>query len=139
MTLYVTHPSALMEARRRMLRRLFEEGSEVERVMSFPVELTESAEEYVVKAFLPGLTSEDVNIQFSDGILSIDGEYKDLSEEKTEKLINEFPIGRFARSFEIANPILDEKIAASMSNGILIVKVPKAEVAKPRTIKIVAK
>jgi Molecular chaperone (small heat shock protein) len=130
-----------MEARRRMMRRMIEENFSADRVMSFPVELSETGNEYTLKAFLPGLASEDVNIQFNNGILSIEGEYKAAAEadEKVEHLIDEFPAGRFARSFELADPILDEKIDASMSNGVLTVRIPKAEEAKPRTIKIVAK
>jgi HSP20 family protein len=128
-----------MEARRRMMRRMIEQNFSSDRVMSFPVDLSETDEEYTLKAFLPGLTSDEVNIQFNNGILSIDGEYKAEADEKTEKLVDEFPAGRFARSFELADPILEEKIDASMSNGVLTVHVPKAEEAKPRTIKIVAK
>jgi HSP20 family protein len=128
-----------MEARRRMFRHMFEENFNADRVMSFPVELEETDEAYTLKALLPGLTSAEVNIQFSNGILSIEGEYKAAADEKAEKLINELPAGRFARSFELEDTILDEKIEASMSNGVLTVRVPKAEEAKPRTIKIVAK
>lgn len=139
MTLYLTNPSAIMQARRRMMRRLFEENFNADRVMSFPVALTESSEEYTLKALLPGLTSDEVNIQFNNGVLSIDGEYKAVEEQKAEKLVDELPEGRFGRSFELADSIKEEKIEASMSNGILTVRVPKAEEAKPRTIKIIAK
>ena len=139
MTLYVANPSAIMEARRRMMRRLFEENFSADRVMSFPVELSETEETYTLKAFLPGLTTEQVNIELTNGVLSIDGEYKAVEDEKAEKLMDEFPAGRFARSFELADSILEDKISASMSNGVLTVVVPKAEEAKPRTIKIVAK
>jgi len=139
MNLYVTHTPELIEARRRMMRRFFEENFSADRVMSFPVNMVETDEEYTLKAFLPGLTSDEVNIQFNNGTLSIDGEYKAAGDEKIEALIEEFPVGRFARSFELADPILEEKIDASMSNGVLTVHVPKADEAKPRTIKIVAK
>ena len=139
MTLYVANPSAVIEARRRMMRRLFEENFNGERGMSFPVELSETNEAYTLKAFLPGLTTDEVNIELTNGVLSIDGEYKVVEDEKAEKLMDEFPTGRFARSFELADSILEDKIAASMSNGVLTVIVPKTEEAKPRTIKIVAK
>jgi len=139
MTLYLTNPSAVIEARRRMMRRLFDENFSANRVMSFPVTLAETAEEYSLKALLPGLTSEEVSIQFNNGVLSIEGEYKAAADEKAEKLIDELPEGRFARNFELNDPIKEEKIEASMSNGVLTVRVPKAEEAKPRTIKIVAK
>ena len=102
------------------------------------MELNETDEEYTLNAMLPGLNAEDVNIQFSNGHLSIDGEYK-VVEDRVKPLVNEFPSGCFARSFELSYPILAEKIAASMSNGVLTMQVPKAEEAKPRTIKIVAK
>jgi HSP20 family protein len=139
MTLYVTNPQAVMEARRRMMRRMFDENFAEERVMSFPVDLSETSEEYTLKAFLPGLSAEEVNIEYNNNTLSINGEYKAEEEDKSEKLLNEFPAGRFGRSFELAEPIILDKIEASMSNGVLTVRIPKAEEAKPRTIKIVAK
>jgi HSP20 family protein len=139
MTLYVTNPQAVMEARRRMMRRMFDENFAEERVMSFPVDLSETSEEYTLKAFLPGLSAEEVNIEYNNNTLSINGEYKAEEEDKSEKLLNEFPAGHFGRSFELAEPIILDKIEASMSNGVLTVRIPKAEEAKPRTIKIVAK
>ena len=139
MTLYLSNPAAVMEARRRMMRRLFEENFDNSRVMSFPVDLSETDEAYTLKAFLPGLTAEDVNIQYNNDTLVIDGEYKTVEDEKSEKLVSEFPVGRFGRSFELSDPIKEDQIEASMSNGVLTIRVPKAEEAKPRTIKIVAK
>ena len=138
MTLYIANPSAMLESRNRMLRRFLAEKYDSEPVMTFPVELKESDEEYLLKALLPGLKTDEVNIQLNDGILSIEGEYKE-SEESNDLLINEFPTGRFARSFELNSPVVVEKIDASMSEGVLTVHLPKAEEAKPRTIKIIAK
>jgi len=138
MTLYVANPSALMEARRRMMRHMIADSINEQRVMTFPVELSENDEEYTLRAMLPGMSAEDVNIQFTNGVLSVDGEYTQ-AEDRVEPLMDEFPTGRFARSFELSKSIVADKIEASMSNGILAVKVPKAEEAKPRTIKIVAK
>ena len=151
MTLYVTNPAAVMEARRRMIRRMFDESFDNSRVMSFPVELSETEEAYTLKAFLPGISADEVNIQYNNDTLSIEGEYKapvedkaaeDTSAEEEVKsvvLLNEFPYGRFARSFELSDPILVDSIEAGMSNGVLTIRIPKAEEAKPRTIKIVAK
>lgn len=138
MTLYFANPNALMEARRRMMHRMVADGFENARVMTFPVELSETGEEYTLKAMLPGLNAEDINIQLNNNVLSIDGEYK-VAENREESLMDEFPGGRFARSFELSDAVLADKIEASMSNGILTVRIPKAEEAKPRTIKIVAK
>ncbi len=138
MTLYFANPNALMEARRRAMRRMVADSFENERVMTFPVELSQTDEEYTLKAMLPGLSAEEVNIEINNSILSIDGEYK-VAENSETPLIGEFPAGRFSRSFELSDAVLADKIEASMSNGILTVRIPKAEEAKPRTIKVVAK
>ena len=88
---------------------------------------------------LPGLTAEDVNIQFVDNVLTIDGEYRELKEDDKETLFSELPVGRFSRSIEINDPVKVEQIEASMKDGILTIHIPKAEEAKPKTIKINAK
>ncbi len=138
MTLYFTNPEAIIEARRRKMQQMLERTFSGERVMSFQVDLSETDETYTLKALLPGLSTDDVNIQVNNGTLTIDGEYKN-SETKEEVLVKEFPTGRFARSFELSDPIVTEKISATISNGVLTVLLPKSEEAKPRTIKIVAK
>jgi HSP20 family protein len=137
MTLYV-NPNAVMEARRRMMRRMVADSFDNGRVMTFPVELSETAEEYTLRAMLPGMSADDVNIELNSNVLTISGEYK-VAENREQPLVDEFPNGRFARSFELSDAVLAEKIEASMSNGILSVRIPKAEEAKPRTIKVVAK
>lgn len=137
MTLYV-NPNALMEARRRMMRRMVADSFDNGRVMTFPVELSQTDEEYTLRAMLPGMSAEEVNIELNSNMLTIEGEYK-VAENREEPLVDEFPSGRFARSFELSDAVLADKIEASMSNGILSVRIPKAEQAKPRTIKVVAK
>jgi HSP20 family protein len=128
----------MLEARRRRMQRMLEETFSGERVMSFPVDLVQSNDAYTLKAMLPGLKTEDVNIQLNGGVLTINGEYKS-AEADVQHLMSEFPSGRFARSFELADEVKADKIEASMADGVLTVHLPKAEQAKPRTIKIVAK
>ncbi len=137
MTLYV-NPNALMEARRRMMRRMVADSFDNGRVMTVPVELSQTDEEYTLRAMLPGMSAEEVNIELNSNVLTIEGEYK-VAENREEPMVDEFPSGRFARSFELSDAVLADKIEASMSNGILSVRIPKAEEAKPRTIKVVAK
>jgi HSP20 family protein len=127
-----------MEARRQRMARMLEEAFNGERVMTFPVDLVESDDAYTLKAILPGLKTDDVTIELDKGILTISGEYK-ADEDEAQHLVNEFPRGRFARSFELADAIVVDKIEASMSDGVLTVHLPKAEESKPRTIKINAK
>jgi len=72
-------------------------------------------------------------------VLTIDGEYTSISEEGKECLFSEMPVGRFSRSIEIKEPIVVDKIEASMKDGILTILIPKAEEAKPKMIRINAK
>jgi HSP20 family protein len=85
------------------------------------------------------MNSESVNIQFSNGVLTIDGEYPENSVEGEEIHLSELPVGKFSRSIEFNNPINAEKIDASLKDGVLTLRIPKAEEAKPKTIKISTK
>jgi HSP20 family protein len=139
MTLYFRNPEMIAEHRRRMMRRMMEDSYNTERVLTFPLELKSTENDYTLKAMLPGLPAEEINIQYNDSVLTIDGEYTAISEEGKECLFSELPVGRFSRSLEIKDPVVVEKIEASMKDGILTIHIPKAEEAKPKTIKINAK
>jgi HSP20 family protein len=129
----------IAESRRRMLRRMIEDSNSSERVLTFPMELKATENEFIVKAMLPGLSTEEINIQFNNNVLTIDGEYTSINEEGKECMSSEMPVGRFSRSLEINDPVLVEKIEAIIKDGILTIHIPKAEEAKPKTIKINAK
>ncbi len=139
MTLYIRTPEMIAESRRRMMRRMLENTFNQERVLSFPLELKVNENEYTLTALLPGLSTDEINIQFNNGTLSIDGEYQEIRDEKSEYLFSEMPAGKFSRSVEINDPIVSEKISAGMKDGVLTIHLPKAEEAKPKTIKINAK
>ena len=139
MTLYFRNPEMIAESRRRMLRRMMDETYNTDRVLSFPLEMKATENDYTLKAMLPGLSAEEINIRYEDGVLTIDGEFTSINEEGKECLFSEMPVGRFSRSIEIKEPIVVDKIDASMKDGILTILIPKAEEAKPKTIKINAK
>ena len=136
MTYYLSTPQ--IEARKRFLRNMIENSYDRERVMSFPMDLYSKADEYVLTAMLPGLTAEDVDIQFNNGILTISGEYADKRVEGDEYFFSELPVGKFSRAIEINEPIKSDKIDAAMKQGLLTIRIPKAEEAKPKSIKIKA-
>ena len=136
MTYYLSTPQ--IEARKRFLRNMIENSYDRERVMSFPMDLYGTTEEYVITAMLPGLTAEDVDIQFNSGILTISGEYADKRVEGDEYFFSELPVGKFSRAIEINEPIKSDKIDAGMKQGLLTIRIPKAEEAKPKSIKIKA-
>ena len=139
MTLYFRNPEMIAESRRRMLRRMMDETYNTDRVLSFPLEMKATENDFTLKAMLPGLSAEEINIRYEDGVLTIDGEFTSINEEGKECLFSEMPVGRFSRSIEIKEPIVVDKIDASMKDGILTILIPKAEEAKPKTIKINAK
>ncbi|MBA4376067.1 MAG: hypothetical protein C0401_07845, partial [Anaerolinea sp.] len=138
MTFYVTSPATAIEARRRMMRQLIDDSFDTERVLTIPMDLMSNENEYLISALLPGLSSEEVNIQFNNGTLTIDGEYQDNHKEGFGVHLSELPIGRFSRSIEFNDPVEPEKIEAEMKNGILTVRIPKTEEAKPKTIKVIS-
>jgi HSP20 family protein len=139
MNFYFTTPTSVMEARRRMMRRMFDETVEEEPTFSIPMNLTSNQDEYTITALVPGLSSEDVNIQFNNGVLTVDGEYPETQLEGLDVHISELPVGKFSRSIEFNNPVAAEKIEASLKDGVLTLRIPKAEEAKPKTIKIATK
>jgi len=136
MTLYMTHPMNWHEARRQMMRRMMNDEPFSEAVVRFPVEIKNDENEYVLRALLPGLTPGDVKIEVSENVLKIEGELKFDHAEGDVLLVDELPEGKFSRSFELDSEIDSEKVQASMANGVLTVRIPKAPEAKPKTIKI---
>lgn len=111
----------------------------------FPVvNVSEDATGFTVTAELPGLTEKEVNVDFTDGVLTIKGEKIEEhkgKEDGTRYHIWERRSGSFQRSFPFPGGISDDKIAADFSNGVLNIRLPKApeEQEKSRSIKINAK
>jgi HSP20 family protein len=139
MTLYIRNPEHMLENRRRWMRQMIEQAYEGERMLNFPMQMKNTADEITLYAMLPGLTTEEVSIEFNDQRLTISGEYPELAEENNSLVFNDFPAGKFSRTIELTEPVKVDKIEAHMLNGVLTIRVPKAEEAKPKTIKIIAK
>ena len=94
-------------------------------------------EEEVVTAALPGLSPEDVELTIVNDVLTLSGERK--SQEPTEELRyhrRERVDGKFSRSIQLSFPVDSNKVAASYENGILTVRLPRAEADKPRKISV---
>jgi HSP20 family protein len=104
----------------------------------FPlVNLTEDKDNYYVRAELPGMKAEDINISATGNSLSISGERKIPSEgEDVRYHRRERNAGSFSRVLALPGEVDVDKIEASHVNGILTVVIPKAEVAKPKQISI---
>ncbi|MBI2081046.1 MAG: Hsp20/alpha crystallin family protein [candidate division NC10 bacterium] len=101
------------------------------------VDIYETPDRVVMKAELPGLTREDVEINVRDNTLSLRGERKFEKEVKEENYLRiERAYGSFQRSFSLPATIQQEKIKAIFKDGVLEVTLPKAEEARPKQIKI---
>ena len=99
------------------------------------VDVTEAEDSIIVTAELPGVKPEDVKVTVEDNVLTIEGEKKKESESGGRTHRVERSYGRFVRSFKL--PAVDaDSIAASYSEGILKVSLPKPETAKPKQISV---
>ena len=98
------------------------------------VDLFEDAEEWVVLAEVPGVSKKDIKINFENGVLTLNGERKNDSDKDFQ--LRETKSGSFCRGFAFPSDIDPELIKAELKDGMLKVKVPKAEESKPKEIKV---
>lgn len=101
------------------------------------MDLYEDKDNFVLKAELPGMKKEDIEISLHEGVLTISGERKSEGEHKEgDTYRSERFFGRFHRTMSLPRPVAGEKVSASYKDGILTVTLPKAEEAKPKQIPI---
>jgi len=95
------------------------------------VEISETPEEYVVTAELPGLRKGDVQVEFEDGVLTISGEKQEEKKEEGRRFhLWERSYGAFQRSFSMPTTVNQDKIGAEMTDGVLKIRLPKTAEAK---------
>ena len=101
------------------------------------LDVTETKGDLLVKAELPGIDPQDIEISLDKGVLTIKGEKKQEKEEKEEGYhLIERNYGSFTRSIQLLKDVQSDKINASSKNGVLKVVLPKSEEAKKKEIKI---
>ena len=94
----------------------------------------------MVKANLPGLKAEDVQISVANGVLSLHGEFKQENEQNEATYhVLERRYGSFERSVTLPTDVQTDKAKAEFQDGVLTITLPKAETVKPKTITIKAK
>lgn len=140
-------PASDMVSLRDAMDRLFEDSFVSRR--GFPalwagdtlaLDVYETDDELVIKTSLPGVKPEEVDITVTGDVLTIRGETK--SEEKVENanyLRQERRYGTFQRSVQLPGHLQSDKAKATFENGVLTLTIPKAEEARPKTIKVTAK
>jgi HSP20 family protein len=101
------------------------------------LDVIENNDEFVVKASLPGIDPDDLEITYSDNTLTIRGETKiEQDIEESRYHLRERRYGRFSRSVSLPSKIDSEKIEAEFSNGVLSLHLPKTEEVKPKRITV---
>lgn len=139
-------PFREMSALQERMNRLFSDvraqapvrGEEIVQGTWVPaVDIFETNEAIVIKAELPGITSQDILLEVKDNTLTLKGEKKFEKEVKEENYHRvERSYGSFQRAFTLPGTIHQEKVKAKFKDGILEITLPKVEEAKPKQIKV---
>jgi len=122
--------------------RLFEEsvvapfGRFGQTTSIMPVDLYETEDAFVVKAFMPGLTPQDVDITVQQQVVTIHGQAKPEELDGWRALLRERPAGEFTRSFSLPVPVDADHVQAEFTNGVLRLTLPKSDAVKPRRIQV---
>lgn len=123
--------------RRRFIEEMMQDWDEdYANKLTFPVDVIADNDSFTIKALLPGINADELDIQIVNEIVTISGEIKSDREEGATYLLAERPSGRFHRVITLPTPLNPAKVNANLENGVLTLEVPKAEEAKPRNIKV---
>ncbi len=101
------------------------------------VDVSETGTEIVVKAELPGMSKDDIELDLQDNVLTLKGEKKQEKKEEKESFHRvERSYGSFSRSFTLPVGVDSEKVQATFKDGVLVITLPKVEEAKQKKIEI---
>ncbi|HET9251001.1 MAG TPA: Hsp20/alpha crystallin family protein [Candidatus Eisenbacteria bacterium] len=121
----------------RMLDEFFTPAGEATSVLRPSVDIEEHEEGYTVRAELPGMKQEDIKITLQNDQLVIRGEKRRAAEQKGSNYLRaELAYGTFERVFNLSQAVRGDKIEATYRDGVLEVRIPKAEESKAREIPI---
>jgi HSP20 family protein len=121
----------------RLFSTLFDRSASEARSWTPPMDLVEAEDHFLLRADLPGLREDDVNIEVRDNTLRISGERQAEHEQRERgwyRLERQF--GKFSRALTLPEGINPDTIEANFAHGVLEVKIPKPEERKPRRIEI---
>ena len=125
-----------------MLDRLYDADlarSRADAPRYLPVDVVATDNDFVIHAVVPGLKAEDLSIEIADNTLTIKGETVVPENDKGQYLVDEICYGKFARSLAIDADLDGSKAEAHLENGLLTLRIPKAESAKPKVVKVLAR
>ena len=119
----------------RVLGRAF--GERLARTWTPALDVLETTDGIVLRAEVPGLKAEDIDVEFDDNVLTISGErrFDEIADEGTYHRV-ERAYGTFSRSVTLPRGIRSDEVSADVTDGVLTVTVPKADEVKPRKIAV---
>ncbi len=100
------------------------------------VDIFETEKELVVVADMPGVKSDDLNIDLHENVLSLTGEVSPPEGEGEQEVYREYRTGRYVRDFALSELIDQNKIEAELKDGVLRLTLPKVEAATPKKISV---
>ncbi len=110
-----------------------------ETIWMLPLDVSETEDAYIVKASIPGVNPDDIDVTLTDNLLTIKAEVKEEKEvEEAKYHLRERRFGVFSRSITLPTAVEAEKVEAVYENGVLTLTIPKAEEVKPRKIAVQA-
>ncbi|MCK6577785.1 MAG: Hsp20/alpha crystallin family protein [Anaerolineae bacterium] len=134
------NPIREMAVMQNALDRLFEEAWSGARsntaVSTLPLDVYENDAAYMVSASVPGLTADQIQVNFHDGVLTIAGEIPQETREDARAILLERTFGKFQRSVRLPLAVSIDNIEASLENGILKLTLPKTPEVQPRQIPV---
>jgi HSP20 family protein len=103
------------------------------------VDIVEQNDELLVVADVPGACAESIDVRFEDGMLEIEAAVPSRRLGGNGYLLREYDVGDYYRSFQVSEAIDASKISAQYADGVLTLRLPKAEAVKPRKIAVAAR
>lgn len=134
MTFYVYPMRTARRAANQAETREYREEYQPE--VRIPVNVRADGDDFIISALVPGVKAEDLSIQVLNDTLTIHGEIADGASEGDRFLLRERPAGKFTRTLRLPDRLSSDRTEAELVDGVLTVKVSKAEEARPRTIKV---
>ena len=140
-----TSPLGELVSLRQAMDRLFEDsfvrprtwGLNTTEGLGLPLDVISGTDELIVEAALPGVNPEDVEITVEDGTLSIRADsHSERSSGEGETLVSEIRRGSVSRVIALPTGLEPDKASATFDNGMLTLRIPRAEAVKPRQIRI---
>lgn len=139
MTFYYRFPRRYMHMRGMMDRLMDELETEqrtTEREMTLALDVLADDDGYTVRALIPGVEAEDLEVEVLNNTVTISGEFPTVESTDGKYLLSELPTGRFSRSITLPTALDSSKVDASLRNGVLTLRIPKAEAHRPKTIQV---